>query len=812
MPADVGVLVVTPGPERRVARSRSTTTVTTVGRHPDSDIFLDDITVSRRHAEIVRGADGFVVRDVGSLNGTYLNRERIEEAPLRQRRRAADRQVQAGVPRRAGERADVVTERRTTCRSARSSRLLQDEFPDVTISKIRFLESQGLLDPERTPSGYRKFYEADIERLRWILRQQRENFLPAQGDQGPARPTAIRRLGARTGRRRAARRDPTADGDAPRRCREPPAGRPSRRAGAARAGPPPPASPGPRRSATGRARPLEADRAGRRPHAGRRRARRRPGPPATSAVDAGRELAQPDRARCSATGSAPAAGRARALRPASTASTLGNDQLLRRRRADRRPAGAPAFIGHGVEARHLRMYKVAAEREAGVFEQLVMPLLKQRNPAARAQATDRLDELAVLGGRPAGRHAAASPARPPQPTDVPEPAPGPLRARSPPTELAAIGRRLGAEHRRRPTPTASCSSACSKGSGALPRRPGPPDHRAGRASTSLAVVPVRRRAPAGSGWSRTSTLDIAAAPCVLVDGHRRHRPHRRPTCSAELRRRERRRRSRSAPWSTSGPPDRAGRRRLRRPRRAGRVRARLRARLRRPLPQPAGLWAPTRGRWPRIPTATCRRCTGRSRPRRPHDLGERSAVGWPDGRDGARRRPGRAAQQHADRAAARGRRRPPRRCRSSSAAPEATAIAFALEEVVDPAADDPRPAARTCSTTSGVSLERVVDHRAARRHLLRRDRAATPATACTRVSSRPSDAHRPGRPHGHADLRRRGRARRGRLPRPTTRTRSARRTRSSSSSASSSTASTPRTSPPDRRRLGRSRRSHVPVA
>ena len=56
--------------------------------------------------------------------------------------------------------------------------LLQSEFPDVTISKIRFLESQGLIDPERTPSGYRKFYPADIERLRWILREQRENFLP----------------------------------------------------------------------------------------------------------------------------------------------------------------------------------------------------------------------------------------------------------------------------------------------------------------------------------------------------------------------------------------------------------------------------------------------------------------------------------------------------------------------------------------------------------------------------------------------------------------------------------------------------------
>ncbi|MBO0692950.1 MAG: MerR family DNA-binding transcriptional regulator, partial [Acidimicrobiaceae bacterium] len=56
--------------------------------------------------------------------------------------------------------------------------LLREEFPDVTISKIRFLESQGLVDPERTPSGYRKFYDADVARLRWILLQQKENFLP----------------------------------------------------------------------------------------------------------------------------------------------------------------------------------------------------------------------------------------------------------------------------------------------------------------------------------------------------------------------------------------------------------------------------------------------------------------------------------------------------------------------------------------------------------------------------------------------------------------------------------------------------------
>src|SRR5271157_2678879 len=56
--------------------------------------------------------------------------------------------------------------------------LLRAEFPDVTISKIRFLESQGLVNPERSPSGYRKFYDHDVERLRWVLRQQREHFLP----------------------------------------------------------------------------------------------------------------------------------------------------------------------------------------------------------------------------------------------------------------------------------------------------------------------------------------------------------------------------------------------------------------------------------------------------------------------------------------------------------------------------------------------------------------------------------------------------------------------------------------------------------
>ncbi len=56
--------------------------------------------------------------------------------------------------------------------------LLQDEFPEITISKIRFLESQGLIEPERTPSGYRRFYQSDFDLLQWILVQQRDHYLP----------------------------------------------------------------------------------------------------------------------------------------------------------------------------------------------------------------------------------------------------------------------------------------------------------------------------------------------------------------------------------------------------------------------------------------------------------------------------------------------------------------------------------------------------------------------------------------------------------------------------------------------------------
>ena len=216
--------------------------------------------------------------------------------------------------------------------------LLKDEFPDVTISKIRFLESQGLLDPERTPSGYRKFYETDVERLRWILRQQREHFLPLKVIKG-----------------RLAGAVPEPD-DAP-------------------------------------ASPAEQERP--REPAGRR--------PRVDATPDGNPLA---------TG---VSGATLTFGELASASGLEVDDLHELERygilAGRSVGGSvyydedalvianlsAGFMKFGVEARHLRMYRNAGEREASFFEQVVMPMLKQRNPEAHTQAIETLGELARLG-------------------------------------------------------------------------------------------------------------------------------------------------------------------------------------------------------------------------------------------------------------------------------------------------------------------------------------------------------------------------------------------------------------------------------
>jgi DNA-binding transcriptional MerR regulator len=221
--------------------------------------------------------------------------------------------------------------------------LLREEFPDITISKIRFLESQGLLDPERTPSGYRKFYEPDVERLRWILRQQREHFLPLKVIKG-------RLLGGGT-----------AVEEAPARVAERP-------------------QPAAATTTTNSVR-------------------------ATSAIDVAEESglsAGPSGVNLTLEELTTACGL-----PAAQVAELEKFGLL----AGKAVGGttyydeealvvanlAAGFLRFGVEARHLRMYKNFADREAGFFEQVVMPLLKQRNPQARQQAVETLGELSKMG-------------------------------------------------------------------------------------------------------------------------------------------------------------------------------------------------------------------------------------------------------------------------------------------------------------------------------------------------------------------------------------------------------------------------------
>jgi DNA-binding transcriptional MerR regulator len=253
---------------------------------------------------------------------------------------------------------------------------LSDEFPDITISKIRFLESQGLVNPERTPSGYRKFYASDLTRLRWILYQQKEHFLPLKVikerlDELP--PGGEDRLFASV----------ESDGDsaAPVSTDE------------VAAAPATPAEPAPA--------PAPARRAGR--AASTRRA------PAFAPT-------LPDDPDDDAVVGAPA-GDGRYTRAELAASAGVDDAMVAQLESfgmlapAREVDGAAwydddaleivricaGFFARGIEARHLRMYRNFADREAVLFGQVLLPYVRQRNPEARARLQEELGELASLG-------------------------------------------------------------------------------------------------------------------------------------------------------------------------------------------------------------------------------------------------------------------------------------------------------------------------------------------------------------------------------------------------------------------------------
>jgi DNA-binding transcriptional MerR regulator len=201
--------------------------------------------------------------------------------------------------------------------------VLRDDFPDVTISKIRYLESEDLVHPQRTPSGYRKFSRADVSRLRYVLTAQRDHYLPLRVikehlealDRGEPLPAS---------------------------------------AGAAANVPPPRA---------------EDDRDG--------------VPPLTPEQFARAAGLEPEQlADCVQFG------------------LLATDADGRHPAADLPVARAAAGLArHGIEPRHLRVYRTAVDREAGLLEQLVAPVLRARSEEARTRATEKLRELAGLSAQ-----------------------------------------------------------------------------------------------------------------------------------------------------------------------------------------------------------------------------------------------------------------------------------------------------------------------------------------------------------------------------------------------------------------------------
>jgi DNA-binding transcriptional MerR regulator len=213
--------------------------------------------------------------------------------------------------------------------------LLRPDFPDVSISKIRFLEAEGLVEPERAASGYRKFSPADLQRLRYILAAQRDHYLPLK---------VIRE-----------------HLEAMERGMEPPTAAGS-----------PPRVP---ESAHTAADAVEAEAGG---------------------------AGETPQVRISADELVANSGVTREqfdelvgyglLRPRTGTEYFDADALVI-------ASTAAAFARFGLEPRHLRAYKSSADREIGVIEQVVRPLARQRDAAAKARAASQVAELTTLSVR-----------------------------------------------------------------------------------------------------------------------------------------------------------------------------------------------------------------------------------------------------------------------------------------------------------------------------------------------------------------------------------------------------------------------------
>lgn len=231
--------------------------------------------------------------------------------------------------------------------------ILKPEFADITVSKIRFLEGAGLVQPDRSASGYRMFSEDDVARLRFVLRAQRDQYLPLRViRQRLADLEAVGGLYAKGG--------------------------PSTAGEAQDAEPLPPATSTPRLAERSASDPSSV--------AGLL------GAPASEAQFTRDELCRAAGATVEHLAELESFGLVSPHGTGERGSWYNGDDLVLLRLAR-------DLADYGLQARHLRMYKTFAEREAALFEQVVAPLVRQRNPEARGRARETLETLADLGSR-----------------------------------------------------------------------------------------------------------------------------------------------------------------------------------------------------------------------------------------------------------------------------------------------------------------------------------------------------------------------------------------------------------------------------